>query len=112
MINDGAFLFFAIGLIPHNIEGKNKKVNIGFAIFGAFVADCLLAYKIDLGIHNLKEMAEVTAKVKLKNEYVRMKGALEMFLKEVVIHLDAVAFYASQKRTSGVAKNKRCSKNR
>ncbi len=55
----GAFLFFAIGLIPHNIEGKNKKVNIGFAIFGAFVADCLLAYKIDLGIHNLKEMAGI-----------------------------------------------------
>jgi hypothetical protein len=28
----GAFLFFAIGLIPHNIEGKNKKLNIGLAI--------------------------------------------------------------------------------
>jgi hypothetical protein len=55
----GAFLFFAIGLIPHNIEGKNKKLNIGLAIFGAFVADSLMAYKIDLGIHDLKVMAGV-----------------------------------------------------
>lgn len=55
----GAFLFFAIGLIPHNIEGKNKKLNIGLAIFGAFLADSLMAYKIDLGIHELKVMAGV-----------------------------------------------------
>lgn len=55
----GAFLFFAIGLIPHNIEGKNKKLNIGLAVFGAFIADSLMAYKIDLGIHDLKVMAGV-----------------------------------------------------
>jgi hypothetical protein len=55
----GAFLFFAIGLIPHNIEGKNKKLNIGLAIFGAFISDSLMAYKIDLGIHDLKVMAGV-----------------------------------------------------
>ena len=55
----GSFLFFALGLIPHSIEGKNKKLYIALAIFGAFVADCLLAFKIDLGIHNLKEMAGI-----------------------------------------------------
>lgn len=55
----GAFLFFAIGLIPHNIEGKNKKMNVGLAILGAFIADTLMAYKIDLGIHDLKIMAGV-----------------------------------------------------
>jgi uncharacterized protein YlxW (UPF0749 family) len=55
----GAFLFFAIGLIPHNIEGKNKKINVGLAIFGAFIADSLMAYKIDLGIHDLKVMAGI-----------------------------------------------------
>lgn len=55
----GAFLFFAIGLIPHNIEGKNKKTTIGLAIFGAFIADSLMAYKIDLGIHDLKIMAGI-----------------------------------------------------
>ena len=55
----GAFLFFAIGLIPHNIEGKNKRFYIGLSIFGALVADSMLAYKIDLGIHNLKIMAGV-----------------------------------------------------
>ena len=55
----GAFLFFAIGLIPHNIEGKNKNLFIGLAIFGAFIADSLMAYKIDLGIHDLKVMAGV-----------------------------------------------------
>ena len=55
----GAFLFFAIGLIPHNIEGQYKKLNIGLAVFGAFIADSLMAYKIDLGIHDLKVMAGV-----------------------------------------------------
>jgi hypothetical protein len=55
----GAFLFFAIGMIPHNIEGQNKKLNIGLAIFAAFVADSLMAYKIDLGIHDLKVMAGI-----------------------------------------------------
>ncbi len=55
----GAFLFFAIELIPHNIEGKNKELNIGFAIFGALIADLLMAYKIDLGIHDLQVMAGV-----------------------------------------------------
>jgi hypothetical protein len=55
----GAFIFFAIGLIPHNIEGKNKNVLIGLAIFGAFMADTLMAYKIDLGIHDLKVMAGI-----------------------------------------------------
>ena len=55
----GAFLFFAIGLIPHNIEGKNKSYFVGLSLFGALVADSMLAYKIDLGIHNLKIMAGV-----------------------------------------------------
>ena len=55
----GAFLFFAICLIPHNIEGKNKNWFVVFAIFGAFIADSLMAYKIDLGIHDLKIMAGV-----------------------------------------------------
>lgn len=55
----GAFLFFAIGLIPHNIEGKNKNFLVGLAIFGAFIADSLMAYKIDLGIHDLKVMAGI-----------------------------------------------------
>lgn len=55
----GAFLFFAIGLIPHNIEGENKKHYIGLSLFGALVADGMLAYKIDLGMHNLKVMAGI-----------------------------------------------------
>ncbi len=55
---------------------------------------------------NLREMAEVTAKIKLRNELARKKGALELFLQEVSKHLDAVALYASQKRVSVIAKNK------
>lgn len=54
-----AFVFFAIGMIPHNIEGKHKNVYVGLAIFGAFIADSLVAFKIDLGIHNLKIMAGI-----------------------------------------------------
>lgn len=56
----GAFLFFAIGLIPHNIEGKHKSFYIGLSLFGALVADSMLAYKIDAGIHNLKVMAGIS----------------------------------------------------
>ena len=55
----GAFLFFAIGLIPHNIEGKNKNHYIELSLFGALFADGMLAYKIDLGMHNLKVMAGI-----------------------------------------------------
>lgn len=55
----GAFLFFSIGLIPYNIEGKNKKTTIALSVLGALIADGMLAYKIDLGIHNLKVMAGV-----------------------------------------------------
>lgn len=56
----GAFLFFAIGLLPHGIlngENKNKRLYAGLMIAGAFIADALLAYKIDKGIHDLKLMA-------------------------------------------------------
>ncbi|RAR71487.1 coiled-coil domain-containing protein [Flavobacterium aciduliphilum] len=56
----GAFLFFAIGLIPHNIEGKNKSYYIGLSLFGALVADSMLAYKIDKGLHDLKIMAGIS----------------------------------------------------
>lgn len=55
----GAFLFFAIGLIPHTIEGKYRKLKSGFAIIGALIVDALLAYKIDKGIHDLKVMAGI-----------------------------------------------------
>lgn len=53
----GAFLFFAIGLIPHTLEGKYSTLKKAFVIIGALAVDSLLAYKIDLGIHELKEMA-------------------------------------------------------
>ncbi|WP_418264180.1 coiled-coil domain-containing protein [Flavobacterium faecale] len=55
----GAFLFFAIGLIPHSIEGKHKKLNIVLVVIAAFITDCFMAYKIDLGIHDLKVMAGI-----------------------------------------------------
>lgn len=58
----GAFLFFAIGLMPHGIlagDGKNKKLYASLLIAGAFLADAALAYKIDKGIHDLKLMAGI-----------------------------------------------------
>jgi response regulator RpfG family c-di-GMP phosphodiesterase len=55
---------------------------------------------------NLREMAEVTAKVRLKNEIAKKRGALELFLNEVTKHIDAISFYASQKRDPTIAKNK------
>jgi hypothetical protein len=59
----GAFLFFAIGLMPHGIlagDGKNKKLYASLLIAGAFLADAALAYKIDKGIHDLKLMAGIS----------------------------------------------------
>ncbi|HSD07667.1 hypothetical protein [Flavobacterium sp.] len=55
----GAFVFFAIGLLPHTFEGKHKKWSIIATIFGAFIVDSFMAYKIDSGIHNLKVMAGI-----------------------------------------------------
>lgn len=55
---------------------------------------------------NLREMAIVTAEVKHKNELERTKGAIELFLNDISKHLDAVAFYASQKKDSTTASNK------
>ncbi len=56
----GAFIFFVIGSIPHNVsEGKYKTLKILFALLFSFIIDSLMAYKIDLGIHNLKEMAGI-----------------------------------------------------
>ncbi|WP_452228982.1 hypothetical protein [Lacinutrix sp. MEBiC02404] len=55
----GAFLFFAIGMIPHTMEGKYRKLKSGLAILGSLVVDALLAYKIDKGIHDLKVMAGI-----------------------------------------------------
>ena len=58
----GAFLFFAIGLLPHGIlnsDSKNKYLLAGLLLAGAFLADAAIAYKIDKGIHDLKIMAGV-----------------------------------------------------
>ncbi len=56
----GAFIFFVIGSIPHNVsDGKYKILKISFALLLSFIIDSLMAYKIDLGIHNLKEMAGI-----------------------------------------------------
>ena len=58
----GAFLFFAIGLLPHGIlngDQTNKRQVAGLLIAGAFLADAALAFKIDKGIHDLKLMAGI-----------------------------------------------------
>lgn len=55
----GAFIFFAIGYIPHTLEGKYKKITTSIFLFISLLIDSLMAYKIDLGIHNLKEMAGI-----------------------------------------------------
>ncbi|MEY4875195.1 MAG: hypothetical protein RL708_344 [Bacteroidota bacterium] len=58
----GAFLFFAIGLLPHGMMMGKSKYKYWFAalmVLGAFIADSALAYKIDKGLHDLKLMAGV-----------------------------------------------------
>lgn len=55
---------------------------------------------------NLREMAEITAKVKLQNEMNRKRTAMMLILQEVSEHLDAVTYYMSQKRDPAPALKK------
>ena len=57
----GAFLFFGFGILPHTFQdsGKWKWVKVMCAIVACLTIDCLIAYKIDSGIHELKQMMGV-----------------------------------------------------
>lgn len=81
---------------PQQSEKMAKSLLIGIDgfLFEPYSAD------------NLKEIVEVTAQVKTRKEAERRKAALEMFLKDISFHLDAVAFYCSQGRDALLAKKK------
>lgn len=55
----GAFIFFGAGYLPHTLEGKNKKISTVLLLLASLIVDSIMAYKIDLGIHNLKELAGI-----------------------------------------------------
>ncbi len=55
---------------------------------------------------NLREMAEITSRVKHQSEIARQKTALLMILSDISEHIDAVAFYMSQQKDRGVALKK------
>ncbi|HMO18536.1 MAG TPA: hypothetical protein PKA63_10155 [Oligoflexia bacterium] len=55
---------------------------------------------------NLKEMAETTSRVRQRNEETRIRNALQVYLKEISSHVDAIAFYLSQGRKFVVAQKK------
>lgn len=55
----GSFLFFALGIIPHTLKGKYRKLKIGFFLFITLIVDALLAYKIDKSIHEIKVMSGI-----------------------------------------------------
>ena len=59
----GAFVFFAIGMAPHiflnDKEDKYRNIKAISIIVFAFIADSLIAYKIDKGLHDLKVMAGI-----------------------------------------------------
>jgi response regulator RpfG family c-di-GMP phosphodiesterase len=55
---------------------------------------------------NLREMAEITAKVKSQNEQNRKRAAMMMIVKDISEHLDAVSFYRSQSRDASSAMKK------
>ena len=54
----GAFLFFGFGTLPHIFHDGSKfqwlKISLGVLL--CLAIDCLIAYKIDSGIHELKTM--------------------------------------------------------
>ncbi len=57
----GAAVFFGFGLLPHifNDDEKLKWLKITAAVIVCLLIDCLLAYKIDSSIHELKLMMGV-----------------------------------------------------
>lgn len=55
---------------------------------------------------NMREMAEITAKVKHRNAMNRKKAAMKMILKEVIEHIDAVSFYKSKGKDPITAKKR------
>lgn len=57
----GAFLFFGFGMLPHIFHdgSKNQWIKMTLAILLCLAIDCLIAYKIDSGIHQLKLMMGV-----------------------------------------------------
>lgn len=55
----GSFLFFALGIIPHTLKGKNKRLKIAGFLFITLIVDALLAYKIDKSIHEIKVLSGI-----------------------------------------------------
>ena len=55
---------------------------------------------------NMREMAEITAKIKKVNSDRRKLAAMKMILKEIAQHLDAVSFYKSQGKETTAASKK------
>jgi hypothetical protein len=58
----GAFLFFALGMLPHvyaKQKDKNGTAKVIAVVLLAFLIEAGLAYKIDAGIHNLKIMGGI-----------------------------------------------------
>lgn len=57
----GAFLFFGFGMLPHIFHdgSKHQWIKMTIATLFCLAIDCLIAYKIDSGIHQLKLMMGV-----------------------------------------------------
>ena len=58
----GAFLFFGFGMLPHIFHDGTKMqwIKISFALLACLAIDGLIAYKIDSGIHELKQMMGIS----------------------------------------------------
>jgi hypothetical protein len=79
-----------------------KNENIASSVIGGIDGFLFEPYAAD----SLREIAELTAKIKLSAENNRKKAAVALLLKEVQTHLDAVAFYTKKGGDSAVAKRK------
>ncbi len=55
---------------------------------------------------NMREMAEITSKIKKVSSDRRKLAAMKMILNEIAQHLDAVSFYKSQGKDTAVASKK------
>jgi CheY-like chemotaxis protein len=90
-------------------SSEQKSENIASSMIGGVDGFLLEPYSAD----SLREMAQIAATVKDKNERRRKKMALKVLLKEISGHLDALAFLHAYGKDGGRAERqmKQCCEN-
>lgn len=76
-----------------------SSTNVASGMLGGIDGFIFEPYSAD----NLREIAEVTAKIKKRGELRRKKAALTVIFREINMHLDAVCFYRKRGKEHTIA---------